>query len=393
MSLSLPSGRRVPQRSISLRETLLQLLNQLGVSADVYLFGSRRYKTGSVRSDIDLLLVAPRGLGSEDLEAIRYLEPYLDVFEVIGGVARGLVNDSRINAIDFEQLVSMVDAVQLLSGGEWQDSANEYEVQTVLAERTPAATAIQVYDHLDPIFTERADVLVVTALAEEFEAIRAQLGSTYATVDSDKFARPERAVMFDAEGFLVRVINFNEMGSVGAALKTRNALVRTKAIHVVLVGICGGIPGKVELGDVVIPEKILYFEPRKILDDGEGLADDYRRCDDTAREAAALLTDSVLKGNGLVLHAGDYVMASGEKVVASQAFRDEIATRHRKIAAIDMESYGVARAVGEVGRRLTVIKSVCDMADGAKNDDFHAIASRNAASMLVTLLASNVFSS
>jgi nucleoside phosphorylase len=189
------------------------------------------------------------------------------------------------------------------------------------------------------------------------------------------------------------------MGSVGAALGTRGALLRTKAKHVVFLGICAGVPGKVELGDVVIPRTVIYFEPGKVGKGrfgGQGrieYADDQRHCDPGVLGRAALLRAS-LDDQGIKLRADDDVMACGEKVVASKRFRDnQIRLRHRKIAAIDMESYGVALATEEVGRKLTVIKGVCDMADHRKNDEAHAIAARNAAEVFVKLVEEGAFRS
>ena len=63
-----------------------------------------------------------------------------------------------------------------------------------------------------------------------------------------------------------------------------------------------------------------------------------------------------------------------------------------KIVAIDIESYGAARAAAEwAGRRFTVIKGVCDFADANKDDAAHLTAAANAAEVLSTMITGGAF--
>lgn len=226
----------------------------------------------------------------------------------------------------------------------------------------------------------------MTALTEEYNAVLAAFGYD---------GSPElsvRLAVADDEGqeWLVRVVNMTEMGSVGAALKTRDALLRTKAFRVVLVGICAGIPGKVEFNEVVIPKTVFYFESAKITADGEMPNHQTRECDPDVVSRADVHAHALLDV-GLSVKADSRVMACGEKVVADEEFRRSLEQRDRKLTAIDMESYGVVRAADEAGRRATVIKAVCDMADGSKNDDHHQSAAEAAAKVLAQLVQRGAF--
>jgi nucleoside phosphorylase len=87
----------------------------------------------------------------------------------------------------------------------------------------------------------------------------------------------------------------------------------------------------------------------------------------------------------------DAVIASGEKVVASQDFRERFSQVHRKVAAIDMESYGVACAAERRGARLTVIKGISDFADATKNDDYHEPAARASAQVFAYPVREGIF--
>lgn len=393
MALLRSLGSSVPRRAILLKETLLQLSEDLDLpELTVYIFGSRRHKTGSVRSDIDLLFITGRRLTSEDAQRIWDAEPYLDVFQATGGTADSLVNDSRLVADSRDNLVALVDAVPLFVNGAWQDTADAYDLQEVLADRAPAATVIPLYDLYDAVPAERADILVVTALTEEYDAVLKALKTGGEVTKLSERIDPHRTTRINVGEWQVTVRNLDEMGSVGAALKTRDAILRTKASHVVLVGICAGIPRKVQLGDVIVPRTILYFESAKIANAGEQQADDQRQCDEAVRTATSLRAFKIRKRR-IRVHAKDGVMACGEKVIASKKFRKRIQARHRKIVAIDMESYGVARAAAEANRRLTVIKGVCDVANKHKDDKFHRIAARNAAHVLLHLIQSGGFKS
>lgn len=381
----LTGSNNVPTRSVDLKLTLLQIAEELELErVSIYLFGSRRYKTGSIRSDIDLLFVSSRPLRAEEAQRIFDAEPYLDVFEVVGGEARSLINESRIRSESEALLLEKLDTIALFEEGDWQPTADEFAHQVVLGQRSPAATAIPLYDLYDAVPAERADLLVVTALTEEYQAVLQALG-----LSGSADASPTTRVEF--EGWLVTVRNLQEMGSVGAALGARDALLRTKAAYVVLVGICAGIPNEVDVGDVVMPRTVLYFELGKVREGKIESADDQRHCDLQILNAASQLSGE-LAAQGIRLHATDAVMACGEKVISSAEFRDEqIRIRHRKIAAIDMESYGVARAAEDGKRKLTVIKGVCDLADEGKADDARANAASNAAEVLATLIARGIF--
>jgi hypothetical protein len=75
------------------------------------------------------------------------------------------------------------------------------------------------------------------------------------------------------------------------------------------------------------------------------------------------------------------VIASGEKVIADPAIRDEIASADRKILALEMEGYGVGSAVWHSPEQIRwlVIPALYDRADSAKNDNWHAYAAAVAA--------------
>jgi nucleoside phosphorylase len=377
---------QVPTRSIDLQELALALADLLDEpDLTLHIFGSRKDRTGSLRSDVDLLVELRRRITQEEAMEIWAKEPYLDVFRLDLGVAESIVNESQIRASDNGELTGRVGAVCLMRDGSWLPDADSHRHHRVLAERNPAATMVPLYDLEDAVPAERADLLVVTALAEEYHAVLAACGqksngaSTSLTL-TDQGGSP----------WALRVVNLHEMGSVGAALKTSEALRRTKASHVALVGICAGIPGRSKLLDVIVPKAILYYESGKVTTAGDEPGDDVRQCDEVAVAHIAAVANAF---TDVCILAEGHLMACGEKVVSSREFREELQAKHRKLAGIDMESYGVLRAAGVRGARVTVIKSVCDMADEGKSDQHRKGARDAAARTFVDLVARGVFRS
>jgi len=80
----------------------------------LYLFGSRRYRTRSPRSDIDVLveLKAESHIRPADLRAFSSeVCPALDLFLAEGGKAVSCENESSVRAATFEELVAKLEAI------------------------------------------------------------------------------------------------------------------------------------------------------------------------------------------------------------------------------------------------------------------------------------------
>lgn len=78
-------------------------------------------------------------------------------------------------------------------------------------------------------------------------------------------------------------------------------------------------------------------------------------------------------------------------MIADDSTRDALVNAHRKLAALDMESYGVLRAAEIRKTPATVIKRVCDLADADKSDDLRDRARAAAARVFVDAVRAGVF--
>ncbi|MBY5326887.1 nucleotidyltransferase domain-containing protein [Rhizobium leguminosarum] len=111
------SRMREPQKH-NLKLHLQEVIKRNPDIVEVYLFGSRAYNTGSLRSDCDLLVrVSETGrVKYSDLRdyAVEKCPP-LDFFVATGGRAYSCANESSVAAPTFEDLVKKLDGILLWS--------------------------------------------------------------------------------------------------------------------------------------------------------------------------------------------------------------------------------------------------------------------------------------
>ncbi len=118
---------RYDVRTVNLRE-LITPLTEIENIEEIYIFGSRAYNTGSLRSDIDILVYAPEGVNLYEITQIIENENALDIFETTNKYeARSFVNDSRLSR---DNLIKTLDALLL-----WKrnDGFNEYALSRFMA--------------------------------------------------------------------------------------------------------------------------------------------------------------------------------------------------------------------------------------------------------------------
>ena len=156
-----------------------------------------------------------------------------------------------------------------------------------------------------------------------------------------------------------------------------------------MVGIAASTkPSVVKLGDVVAGSDVYYYERGKITPEGKKSEPKMVLADATLWNNVTTLpnwtpTLHILRPDGTTdrpkLHFG--VIASGEKVLADEVVRDQIAMGHRKILAIEMEGYGFSKAVLQSFDRVRhlVIRGICDDGSVAKDDKWHQYAAASAA--------------
>lgn len=235
------------------------------------------------------------------------------------------------------------------------------------------------------------DVAILTAIEVEREAVCAAfgLGENDRVKKGDRWYWRGRLLLNDKEFYEIVVAQPVKMGQTDAAILATEVARYWNPTAALLVGIAASTkPDEVKLGDVVVGESVYYYEHSKITPAG------------TKQQPEMILADAGLLKHLTGLRSWDGavpeqrpddpngkpwrhvgVIASGEKVVADATVRDEIASGHRKILAIEMESYGFSRSMWQSSERIRHlnIRGICDDGSPAKSDRWHRYAAASAA--------------
>jgi nucleoside phosphorylase len=286
----------------------------------------------------------------------------------------------------FRQMVAQVLHVQV-------DSASWRQSLKVLLSRTEAERlAKSAYD---------LDVCIQTALR------RPELSSLLSTWDANW--SPEEHI---ARGVLIRrgtlrigttqvrvaCAHASQMGIAATMHLSSVLLAEFRPRVLAMTGICGGVGAGMGLGDVVVADKSWDWQSGKWNEKGElltamdqkeaspdlvawsrGSEDDIQRWSESFSGKRPKRTP--------LLHVAPIV--SGSAVVQHSAMRQIMLEQHRKVAAVDMECYGLYFAANNArvpSPKVLCVKSVSDMADVSKVDDYQEYCSYLSARVLLATL-------
>ena len=184
-----------------------------------------------------------------------------------------------------------------------------------------------------------------------------------------------------------------DMAGINAALVTMETVQDWSPGAVLLVGFAaaahdGSESDHERLGDLIIGTHVYYYERGKETASGvvpepymhSASADLFRIASTLPEWTSRILVQRPdRKRERPKVITG--VIASGERVIADEAVREQIRNGHRKIRAIEMEGYGFSQAAwASVTREHLVLKAICDRADRDKADEWQPYAAAVAAS-------------
>jgi nucleoside phosphorylase len=224
-----------------------------------------------------------------------------------------------------------------------------------------------------------ARVAVLTIIDEEFDAVSEAVGLKCNIADSPYYCRDGS----DVSVVLRRAPDRSQVPAMGVA---REMLEDYQPEVLVLIGIAGGIAGRddVRTGDVVVPSYLHYGEFRKLTAQGDlrryvafdqpsvSMRDSYVEPLRRTRWADGIPIGSPEQNDVPKVIVGSLV--AGEKVYGDPTHHEqrEIVRQFADAVAVDMESYGVARAVFESRRtvgynpRLLIVRGISDLVAAAE---------------------------
>jgi nucleoside phosphorylase len=215
-------------------------------------------------------------------------------------------------------------------------------------------------------------IAVIVALPEEYEIFCHYFRGKIV----EKFHVSNLTIdILEREGASERIglVSVNRMGNVAAGIAAARLLEVFNLDVVINIGLAAGVDKeKQALGDVIVADKIRYYETGKMQKEEFEVAPEFVDLHSyfiqalkTANPANWPLGSSI---GGAPRRVSFGTVASGEKVISNAQFVSALLSHDRKTIGIEMESYGIAAAVHGRKEKFLLIRGICDFADPSKND-------------------------
>ena len=240
------------------------------------------------------------------------------------------------------------------------------------------------------------DVAILTAVDDEFESVKMLIdGWDVIELSDDPTAYLINTYTVGGATKKVLLAKLSEMGMTAASCITTKIVKSFSPQKIYMVGICGGVRGKVDIGDIIVASSTWDYGNGKIKEKEDTSQNGYYDFEASPNQISSsisnidnikLLTENILsdvtndwnkehKSNTIMPKIHISPMPSGASVICDETlFNEVIRPQHRKCVAIDMETYGVYFAATKSTRKnidFLSIKCVSDFADKEKNDDYH----------------------
>jgi len=188
------------------------------------------------------------------------------------------------------------------------------------------------------------------------------------------------------------------MGMISTALQSATLIALLRPRLIAMCGICAGVKGKVNFGDVLLADPAWDFQSGKRIRDKENsqfsIAPDQLHPSENVRAHVQQICGD---HEALTKIASNYPnapvvpkivigpVASGSAVLADGEVVNEIKTQHRGLVGVEMEIYGMYAAAYRASKpqpQPFALKAVCDFADSGKDDDYQQYAAYTSANVL-----------
>lgn len=193
------------------------------------------------------------------------------------------------------------------------------------------------------------------------------------------------------------------MGMVSTALRSAAVISLLRPRLIAMCGICAGVKGKVNIGDVLLADPAWDFQSGKRVRDKENTqfsisphhlypptsvrthVEQIRGDQNALAKIAAEYKDDAPNLPRVVIGP----VASGSAVLSDGEVINEIKTQHRDLIGVEMEIYGMYAAAYSASKPYPqpfALKAVCDFADPDKKDKYQQYAAYTSANVLRLLM-------
>jgi adenosylhomocysteine nucleosidase len=238
------------------------------------------------------------------------------------------------------------------------------------------------------------DFIIICALEKERDAFR----STDAEIGTLRNIRGLDCLPLQISNLRGVCIKQPRMGLVDSSIITARAIERFNPKIVAMSGISAGVGDESPVGTLIIADPCWEYQAGKWAADGFKIEHYDVGLDVNTNTLISQFINRIGKGLELKkdLLEEDVVfreikiapMATGSAVIADAKRLKDIKVQHRKIAALDMEMYGVYKAaqLSAVNPIVFGAKTVVDRADSAKGDKYHEFGAILAARFVLSVI-------
>lgn len=257
------------------------------------------------------------------------------------------------------------------------------------------------------VTSPRVDVCIISALVDpEYTALCDAFADVEWRECSDVLPNSKLGEFISSSDESIRIllVSAGEMGGVPMATLTSSIIRRFLPKLIIMSGICGGLPSKVEIGDLVCATEMVHFGSGKVFE-GIFIPDSFSVSTHSHNWPILADRDSMTK----VLHVVNsrwngarpprkdqngpkFILGQSgcsDLVVADSDFVGERLKSYRQMVAVEMEGYGAGYAIRQSGKKtgFLMFKSVCDMADPEKRDEYQQYCAFMSATFIRELLS------
>ncbi len=244
----------------------------------------------------------------------------------------------------------------------------------------------------DEVGESTVDCLVLTIKSVELQALLAAFGLDFASFQlADRDLRHWRV---EHNGIRYAIAKVGTDGNAETAIYFGRLYAALRPRTAVMVGMAGGLQGKVSAGDVVVAEHVYAWDFRKLVADGQlrraktsRVNDRYIRDVTDIDALASGWRTRVARDLRVVLASGDYDSAgstmpaedwrpkvergdilAGSSIVEDGSLPELAVQHHDRVRAVEMESAGFAAACEELNVPWLVVRGVADAGEPGRDD-------------------------
>ncbi|HWO20125.1 MAG TPA: 5'-methylthioadenosine/S-adenosylhomocysteine nucleosidase [Kofleriaceae bacterium] len=262
--------------------------------------------------------------------------------------------------------------------------------------------------------------MILTVIPAEMEAARRVLqldeGSREEDPDGTVYFRGTVRSELVRRDYAIALTCIGTAGNPSAAVVAAGAISRHHPRAVLLMGIAAGIRDKVRIGEVVLSDRVVAYEPEALARWADGTKEEHRPEVDRAphtmiQDVMSYRTDPTRlraafeRAGGMIpaaatgreeefrAHVASAItarlgtIASGEKLLRDPSKLLAVRELHGQTEAGEMEAAGLVEACQLGPVPWMVIRGISDFGDELKDDRFHSFASCAAAAVLHDFIA------